>query len=295
MISDTTSLLPTRINLFDDNTQRELAAFVDLTNEIRKCPNQQFLSEEGRKDGGSVNLSFDMSLAYGYKSSSQISRRLTEGWVSENMYCPRCGYDRLAQFDNNRPVADFYCPMCNEQFELKSKGGTKLERVLDGAYHTMIERITTNENPDFFFLSYAPLDHVVTNMIVVPKHFFVPEIIEKRKPLADTARRAGWTGCNILLNSVPKQGRIHIITNGVIEDMTSVIENLSRSRALETQDMNSRGWLLDVLHCVNKMSTDEFSLGQIYQFVALLASKHPDNHNIKAKIRQQLQMLRDRG
>jgi len=28
----------------------------------------------------------------------------------------------------------------------------------------------------------------------------VPEIIERRKPLAITARRAGWIGCNILGN-----------------------------------------------------------------------------------------------
>lgn len=38
--------------------------------------------------------------------------------------------------------------------------------------------------------------------MMVPKYFFSPEIIEKRKPLADTAKRAGWIGCNILLNRI---------------------------------------------------------------------------------------------
>ena len=33
----------------------------------------------------------------------------------------------------------------------------------------------------------------------------------------------------------------------------------------------------------------------IYYFEQELQDKHPDNHNVKAKIRQQLQLLRDRG
>lgn len=51
----------------------------------------------------------------------------------------------------------------------------------------------------------------VSNLFVVPKHFFVTDIIEERKPLADTARRAGWVGCNILLSHVPDAGEIFIV------------------------------------------------------------------------------------
>ncbi len=32
----------------------------------------------------------------------------------------------------------------------------------------------------------------------------------------------------------------------------------------------------------------------MYQFQDLLKMKHPENHNIQAKIRQQLQILRDK-
>ena len=39
----------------------------------------------------------------------------------------------------------------------------------------------------------------------------------------------------------------------------------------------------------------DFTLDQIYRFEELLAEKHPDNHHVKDKIRQQLQMLRDNG
>lgn len=43
----------------------------------------------------------------------------------------------------------------------------------------MIKRITSNNNPDFFFMSYSKKDLEVNDFIFVPKHFFVPDIIEK--------------------------------------------------------------------------------------------------------------------
>ena len=38
-----------------------------------------------------MNLNFNIDLAEGYKSNSQIARVLTENWVKENSYCPNCG------------------------------------------------------------------------------------------------------------------------------------------------------------------------------------------------------------
>ena len=38
-----------------------------------------------------MNLNFNINLAKGYKSNSQIARRLTEDWVVNNSYCPNCG------------------------------------------------------------------------------------------------------------------------------------------------------------------------------------------------------------
>lgn len=211
------------------------------------------------------------------------------------MFCPRCGNLKIEQFTNNKPVADFFCSKCNNQYELKSKSGRLGGKVNDGAYNTMIERIKSDINPDFFFLSYEPEKQKVTSFVVVPKYFFVPNIIEEREPLAETARRAGWTGCNILLNAIPAQGRIFIIRNGVEENRETVITKLSRSRSLEIRDVEARGWLFDVLNCVNAIADDVFTLDKVYEYEPLLSAKHPGNNNIKAKIRQQLQLLRDKG
>lgn len=104
-----------------------------------------------------MNLSFNLKLAEGYQSNSQIARVLTENWVLDNSYCPSCGDLPLNEFENNRPVADFYCKKCSEEFELKSKGGKLTNTITDGAYSTMIERISSENNPNFFFLTYSKI------------------------------------------------------------------------------------------------------------------------------------------
>lgn len=101
-----------------------------------------------------MNLYFDKNLANEYSSKAQIARVLTENWVLNNSYCPKCGNLPLSEFENNRPVADFYCQNCLEEFELKSKNGRLPNVITDGAYATMIERINANNSPNFFFLTY---------------------------------------------------------------------------------------------------------------------------------------------
>ena len=105
-----------------------------------------------------MNLSFDVSIVGNYKSNSQIARVLTERWVESNVYCIRCGNENIISLKNNRPVADFMCPKCRNIYELKSKAGSLGKKVNDGAYSTMLERITSNSNPDFLFLSFDKIE-----------------------------------------------------------------------------------------------------------------------------------------
>jgi len=242
-----------------------------------------------------LNIQLDRNLSEKYNSKSQRVRVITENWMFRNMYCPRCGFARIEQFKNNKPVADFFCSNCDNEYELKSKSGKLGNKITDGAYGTMIERIISNNNPDFFFLTYSEKEHKVNDLILILKHFFVPDIIEKRNPLSSNARRAGWVGCNILIDEIPEQGRISIISRGEISDSETVVSKVNRGSSLEVGNINSRGWLMDILNCVNRIQSQVFTLKEVYAFEEELKIKHPDNNNIKPKIRQQLQFLRDKG
>lgn len=243
-----------------------------------------------------MNLNFDLSLIKEYKSKSQISRVLTENWLKNNGYCPNCNEDYLTEFENNKPVADFYCNTCNEQYELKSKIGLKVgKQIVDGAYSTMIERVNSDTNPNFFFLTYNNKDWKVNNFLIIPKHFFVPDIIDKRKPLSENAKRAGWIGCNINLQKIPQNGRIYLIKNSESVPINKVRDNWNKTTFLKSKKLSSRGWILDVLNCIDRINSTNFSLEDVYKFESELKMKYPSNNFIKDKIRQQLQILRDKG
>jgi type II restriction enzyme len=234
-------------------------------------------------------------LAKRYKSSSQKIRVLTESWVGEEIFCPSCGAN-VNRYEHNRPVADFYCPVCKEEYELKSKGGIIGRKVVDGAYKAMIERLASNHNPNLFLLGYEPKSYEVSNLFAIPKYFFVPEIIEKRMPLSQFARRAGWVGCNIILHNIPQAGKIYYIQNKVILPKTTILESWKKTLFLKKEaKATERGWTLDIMNCLDKLDKKEFLLAEVYTFENELKSRHPSNLHIKDKIRQQLQILRDNG
>ncbi len=159
-----------------------------------------------------------------------------------------------------------------------------------------MERLRSSSNPNLFVLNYHPQGLFVIDFLVIPKHFFVPEIIEKRKPLAETARRAGWVGSNILLQKVPQAGKIFLVRQGQIESKDKVLTEWKKTLFLrEEKEISARGWLLDVMRSVEKLRKREFTLDDIYVFEKELSKLHPRNKHVKDKIRQQLQILRDKG
>ena len=67
------------------------------------------------------------------------------------------------------------------------------------------------------------------------------------------------------------------------------------NKGVEEFNASAEGWLLDVLKCGEKIPTSPLSSSHVYAFEPELKKKHPGNHHIKDKIRQQLQVLRDKG
>jgi len=129
----------------------------------------------------------------------------------------------------------------------------------------------------------------------VPKYFFVPDIIEKRKPLSENARRKGWVGCNILLQDIPQSGRIFFVKNTKVQEKEEILRSWGKTLFLkEEKKISAKGWILDTMKCIDRLDKREFSLNEIYAFEKELSLKYPKNRHVKDKIRQQLQFLRDK-
>jgi len=230
-----------------------------------------------------------------YEAQTQKARFWSEGWVASQLYCLNCGAPKLSKLPNNSPVGDFSCPACFEEYEIKSKSGPIGGSIVDGAYKSMMERLAADNNPSLVLLGYDKSKKVVTNLSVVPKHFFVADIIQERPPLAPTARRAGWVGCNILLSKVPEAGRITVVRNGELVAKEQVLDRWKQTCFLREKQPEARGWLIEVLKCVEEIGSAEFEIADVYRFEERLQRLYPSNMHVREKMRQQLQVLRDAG
>jgi len=243
-----------------------------------------------------MNLQIKPEIATRYKKSlPQRARVLTEAWGSENLYCLACPSDNLYSTPKGTKVIDFICPECDETYQLKSKITPFGNSVVDSAYKPKIDLISKGTIPNFIFLQYDPTLLTVRNLFLVPKHFISKSIIQRRKQLPPTARRAGWVGSNILLGNLPVDARISIVENGLEMPKALVRDSWNRFLFLREQSISSRGWTADVLACVRRLERETFALADIYAFEDRLAKLHPMNKHIRPKIRQQLQVLRDHG
>jgi type II restriction enzyme len=269
-------------------------------------------------------------LAAAYTSGAQRARVVTEAWGEANLYCPNCSAPKLSRLEHNTQVSDFSCPNCKFWFQLKGQKTRLGDSITDGAYTVMMQAIQNDETPNFYFMHYELATWHVKNLLLVPSFAFPPSAIIKRKPLSVTARRAGWVGCNIALHRIPLEVRIAVVTDNQAAPASEVREQFKRVKPLKDISVKQRGWTLDVLNIVRRLteekrqragalqdasrdsritgqrgsvldcggppplsSASEFTNEEVYAFASELEKLYPDNRHIRDKIRQQLQVLRD--
>ena len=177
----------------------------------------------GDEDKPWANLGIEETQAP-YVGPTQNARVWTEGWVARSMFCPNCGAEKISQFPANRQVADFECRGCREEYELKAQKSRFGAKVLDGAYGAKMLRLAADNNPNLLLLKYDRARLSVTDLFVVPKHFFTAEIIEARRPLSANARRAGWQGSHIRLDAVPLSGKIPLVRDSILIPKETVLK-----------------------------------------------------------------------
>jgi type II restriction enzyme len=230
-----------------------------------------------------------------YKSASQRARIGTESWGAANFFCPVCKSPRLDVALRNTAAVDYLCPKCDSPFQLKSQSKPFGNRIVDAAYSEMKRAILSDHTPNLYVLHYDLTQWTVRTVILIPHFAFALSAIECRPPLGPTARRAGWIGCNILLNKIPADARIPIVEAGEARAASEVRQAYKRLRPLEKLKVETRGWTLDVLNVIRSLNKKEFYLADIYAHADQLAKLHSKNFHIPDKIRQQLQVLRDLG
>ena len=247
-----------------------------------------------------MNLALNPSVATGYKSPAQKARVITEHWATANLFCLACTSDYLEPLRPNAVVTDYLCPSCTARYQLKSTARSFGGSVTNSAYQPKMDAIQNGQAPHYAFLRYSPQRWIVTDLFMVPGYFFTPAVIEERPPLRATARRAGWIGSNILLRTLPADARVLLISGERALPQEEVRNAWSQFAFLGVAETAKGGWGADTLMCVREMQrttgSNEFSLQDFYRAVeGRLAALHPENRNVQAKIRQQLQVLRDNG
>ena len=157
----------------------------------------------------------------------------------------------------------------------------------------MKRAILEDRTPNLFVLHYDLGTWAVRTILLIPHFAFALSAVECRKPLASTARRSGWVGCNILLDKIPLHARIPVVSEGIPHAPREIRGSYNRLRPLEKLHVEKRGWTLDVLQVVQSLGKLEFTLADVYAHSDSLARLHPKNAHVRDKIRQQLQVLRD--
>src|SRR5712692_8533135 len=230
-----------------------------------------------------------------YKSASQRARVGTESWGAANFFCPACESPRLRPASQGTAAIDYFCPSCDSPFQLKSQSKPIGTRIVDAAYSEMKRAILEDRTPNLFVLHYDLDMWAVRTVLLVPHFAFALSAVERRKPLAATARRAGWVGCNILLDKIPLHARIPLVSDGTPHIPREVRISYNRLRPLEKLQVEKRGWTLDVLQVVQSLGKLEFTLADVYAHADALARRHHSTAHGRNKIRQHLQILRDLG
>jgi type II restriction enzyme len=158
----------------------------------------------------------------------------------------------------------------------------------------MISAIREDRQPNLILMNYR-LPFSVLDLFVLPRRFIVEPMVVARKPLSQHARRAGWVGCNLDLAIIPRSALIPCIVNGTPVPQEKIQRSWSATEVLENVGGAERGWIAVTLGIVDLIGSRFFSLHDVYVYEARASRLFPNNKNVKAKLRQQLQLLRDMG
>lgn len=137
----------------------------------------------------------DSTLTANYQSNAQAARVMLETWAQFNLFCLNCSADLLEPLPANSPVADFHCLDCTTRYQIKAKNGRFGAKLTGAAYEPTAAAARQGEMPEFVLVEFDSRFSTVVFVDAIPGVSITEERIIPRRPLALSARRAGWRGC----------------------------------------------------------------------------------------------------
>lgn len=133
--------------------------------------------------------------------------------VSQLIPCPRCNKPKhLTRLPPNFQCADIICKFCGflaqvKTTRLKGSNSNLPSTVLGAAWGPQHEQIIAGIYHGLYIVCYDKSD-TLARIDFIPAHILqaTPEIFEPRKPLSESAKRAGWQGFVIRLDRVSAIG-----------------------------------------------------------------------------------------
>ena len=112
----------------------------------------------------------------------------------------------------------------------------------------MVAAIREDRTPNLLLMRYALATWEVRDLLLIPSFMFSESAVIKRPPLAATARRAGWVGCNFALNRIPGSARIPVVSEGAVLLPAEVREQYHLARKqVEGLTVKQRGCVVSAL------------------------------------------------
>lgn len=131
--------------------------------------------------------------------------------------------------------------------------------------------------------------------VLIDENVLIKEIVNDFHDLSKNESTGTITSVNI--NQV-KEILSKIPAREVISLPKLTLSSINRETydgGVQTITSSLSGWKLAVFNCLLEINKNQFAVADINQFIPELKILFPGNNNIEAKIRQQLQFLRDIG
>ena len=138
----------------------------------------------------------------GWKNKSRIIGEAIEDSII-SLRCPICSKASLKKYSTNEKSKDIYCEECNSQFQVK---GTQTKytsnssiKLLGAEYKTTCCSVNSKV-VHFIIVFYSEINSIysIKNIVFINSECITENCVLPRKPLSNTARRAGWQGCYLV-------------------------------------------------------------------------------------------------